>query len=115
MPEPDEILSNALTEPATDNRSGDVRISDQGSDSKYWSQNLRIVGFILFMWMLISLGCGIVFRETLDAVLPSVGGAPFGFWMAQQGSIIGFLCLLFLYMVMMNRLDRAHDFGEKEG
>ena len=49
----------------------------------------------------------------LDSVVPNVGGAPFGFWMAQQGSIIGFLILLFLYMVLMNRLDRKHGFGDE--
>ena len=114
MPEPNEIRFDALTEPVTDNRADAARGSDTSSDSKYWSRSLRIVGFILFLWLLISLGCGIVFRETLDALMPFVGGAPFGFWMAQQGSIIGFLCLLFLYMVLMNRLDRAHGFGEKE-
>jgi len=78
----------------------------------YWSQSLKIVGFILFLWAFVSLGCGILFRDFLDSALPNVGGAPFGFWMAQQGSIIGFLILLFLYMVLMNRLDRKHGFDE---
>ena len=79
---------------------------------KYWTKSLRIVGFILVLWALVSLGCGILFRDILDNVLPSVGGAPFGFWMAQQGSIIGFLVLLFLYMLLMNGLDRAHGFND---
>ncbi len=60
------------------------------------------------------MGCGILFREALDASALSVGGAPLGFWMAQQGSIIGFLFLLFLYMVLMNRLDRAHGFDQED-
>ena len=77
---------------------------------RYWTQSLQIVRFILLLWALISLGCGILFRDVLDSILPSVGGAPFGFWMAQQGSIIGFLVLLFVYMLLMNRLDRAHGF-----
>lgn len=78
----------------------------------YWSQSLRIVYIILGVWAFISLGCGILFRELLDSMLPNVGGAPFGFWMAQQGSIIGFLLLLFLYKFLMNRLDKKHGFGE---
>lgn len=32
--------------------------------------------------------------------------------MAQQGSIIGFLALLFLYRFLMNRLDKEYGFGE---
>ena len=85
--------------------------SDQGA---YWSKSLKIVKGILFLWAAISLGCGILFRDLLDSVLPSVGGAPFGFWMAQQGSIIGFLVLLFVYMLLMNRLDRQYGFGDED-
>ena len=84
--------------------------TDKGTG--YWSKSLRIVCFILSIWLIISLGCGILFRELLDAWLPNVGGAPFGFWMAQQGSIIGFLLLLFAYKILMNRLDKQYGFGE---
>ena len=80
----------------------------------YWSKSLRIVLIILSIWAFISLGCAVLFREFLDSNLPSIGGAPFGFWMAQQGSIIGFVLLLITYMVMMNSLDRSHGFGEEE-
>lgn len=72
-----------------------------------------VVVMILAIWAFISLGCGILFRETLDAAF-SVGGAPLGFWIAQQGAIIGFLLLLVLYMVLMNRIDNSHGFGEGE-
>jgi putative solute:sodium symporter small subunit len=78
----------------------------------YWSKSLRIVCVILLIWSFISLGCGILFREQLDAWLPNIGGAPFGFWMAQQGSIIGFLLLLFIYRFLMNRLDKEYGFGQ---
>ena len=78
----------------------------------YWAKSLRVVQCILFVWAAISLGCGILFREWLDSTLPPVGGAPFGFWMAQQGAIIGFLVLLVVYMILMNRLDRKHGYGE---
>lgn len=85
--------------------------SPSGGD-RYWAKSLQIVGFILSVWALVSLGCGILLRDILDSVLPPVGGAPFGFWMAQQGSIIGFLFLLLLYMLLMNRLDRVHGFSD---
>ena len=82
------------------------------SGGSYWSQSLRIVYIVLSIWLFVSLGCGILFRELLDSWLPNIGGAPFGFWMAQQGSILSFLLLLFLYRFLMNRLDKQHGFGE---
>ena len=79
---------------------------------EYWSKSLRIVAIILSIWAVISLGCGVLFREILDSYLPNIGSAPFGFWMAQQGSIIGFVLLLVLYMILMNGLDRQHGYGD---
>ena len=81
---------------------------------QYWRKCLNVVYLILGIWGFISLGCGILFRDFLDSAMPNVGNAPFGFWMAQQGSIIGFLILLILYMVLMNSLDRRFGFNKEE-
>lgn len=86
---------------------------DNGRQNVYWTKSLQIVLFILAIWFVVSLGCGVLFREKLDALLPPMGGAPFGFWMAQQGAIIGFLLLLFLYMILMNSLDRKSGFDQE--
>ena len=80
--------------------------------TRYWSSCLHVVRIVLLLWFTISLGCGILLRDYLDTYLPSVGGAPFGFWMAQQGAIIGFLILLVVYMIMMNRLDEKFGFND---
>ncbi len=87
---------------------------DNGRQNVYWTKSLQIVLFILAIWFVLSLGCGVLFREKLDALLPPMGGAPFGFWMAQQGAIIGFLVLLFLYMVLMNSLDGKSGFDQED-
>ena len=79
-----------------------------GKHAAHWRGSNRIVTGILVAWFLISLGCSILLREYLDAAWPSVGGAPFGFWMAQQGSILGFVLLLVVYRSLMNRLDQKH-------
>lgn len=79
----------------------------------HWSGSLKIVLSILVAWAAVSLGCGILFRDFLDSLF-SVGGAPFGFWMAQQGAIIGFLILLVVYMVLMNRLDKECGYDEED-
>ena len=47
--------------------------------------------------------------------MPPIGHAPFGFWMAQQGAILGFVGLLIIYAIAMNRLDRRYlELNEKE-
>jgi len=71
---------------------------------------LRITLALLAVWFFISYGCSILLRDWLDANFPSVGSAPFGFWMAQQGSIIGFVLILITYAFLMNRLDTKHGY-----
>ncbi len=82
--------------------------------SHYWHASLRVTLSLLSVWALLSLGCGILFRDFLDARLPNVGGAPFGFWMAQQGAIVGFLILLVIYKVVMNRIDHQHGYDPED-
>ena len=79
--------------------------------STYWKANLSINFKILIVWFSISFGCGIIFKEELDQF--SIGGAPLGFWMAQQGSIIGFVILLIIYSFLMNKLDQKHGYEEE--
>lgn len=74
---------------------------------------LKITLSLLAVWFLISFGAAILTRDWLDANLPTVGHAPFGFWMAQQGSIIGFILILIIYAFLMNRLDRKHGYYEE--
>ena len=74
---------------------------------------LKITLSLLACWFIISYGAGILARDWLDANLPTVGHAPFGFWMAQQGSIIGFVLILIIYACLMNRLDRKHGYYEE--
>lgn len=73
---------------------------------------LRITLALLFVWFVVSFGCAIVLRDWMDATLPAIGSAPFGFWMAQQGSIICFVLILIVYAVLMNRLDKRHGYTE---
>jgi putative solute:sodium symporter small subunit len=78
----------------------------------YWSESLKIVGKLLCVWFFVSFGCGILFKDFLDQY--SLGGAPLGFWMAQQGSIICFVALLVIYERWMSKLDKKHGFVETE-
>ena len=67
---------------------------------------------LLSLWFIASFGCGIILREWLDQNAPSVGNAPFGFWMAQQGSIITFVLIIVAYAILMNRADDKHGYKE---
>ena len=81
--------------------------SEKTFDPKgYWRATLRLTAVLLVIWFAVSYGAGILFRDVLDRV--SVGGAPLGFWFAQQGSIYVFVTLIFVYCFAMARLDRAH-------
>lgn len=75
---------------------------------------LKITLGLLAIWFVVSFVGGILLRDWLDANLPSIGSAPFGFWIAQQGSIICFVLILIAYAVLMNRLDNKHGYrGDK--
>jgi putative solute:sodium symporter small subunit len=76
--------------------------------SSYHRVALRLLLSLLSIWFVLSFGCAILWRDWLDVHAPLIGQAPFGFWMAQQGSILGFVALLIIYAVAMNRLDRRY-------
>ena len=78
--------------------------------SAYWRKNLRYVVVLLAVWFAVSYGCGILFVDELNQY--RIGGAKLGFWFAQQGSIYVFVVLIFVYVWLMNRLDRAFDVDE---
>ncbi|CAM4209755.1 DUF4212 domain-containing protein [Palleronia rufa] len=77
----------------------------------YWKANIRIILGCLVIWALVSFGFAILLRPLLAGI--TVGGTDLGFWFAQQGSIIVFLCLIFFYAWRMNRLDRQYGVDEE--
>jgi putative solute:sodium symporter small subunit len=80
--------------------------------AEYWRRNLRYLVGLLLVWFLVSYGFGIVLAEPLDALTVPGTNFPLGFWFAQQGSIYVFVVLIFVYVVLMNRLDREFEVDE---
>jgi putative solute:sodium symporter small subunit len=80
----------------------------------YWRHNLRYLAVLLAVWFAVSYGAGILLVERLDAVRIPGTGYPLGFWFAQQGSIYVFVILIFVYVFLMNRLDRAFGVDEAD-
>jgi putative solute:sodium symporter small subunit len=77
---------------------------------EYWKQNLRYLTLLLSIWFVVSFLCGIVFAESLNQFM--LGGFPLGFWFAQQGAIYFFVILIFVYVYLMNKLDKKFDVNE---
>jgi putative solute:sodium symporter small subunit len=81
--------------------------------AEYWRRNLRYLVWLLVVWFVVSFGFGIVLAGPLNAFRLPGTHFPLGFWFAQQGSIYVFVILIFVYVWLMNRLDR--EFGVDEG
>ena len=82
----------------------------QSKKDSYWKENIRILIFLLSIWFLVSFGFGILLSDWLDQF--QIGGFKLGFWFAQQGSIYVFIILIFIYIHLMNKLDKKY-FGKK--
>jgi putative solute:sodium symporter small subunit len=78
---------------------------------KYWKKNLSYLAILLTIWFVVSYGCGILFADALNAF--RFGGFPLGFWFAQQGSIYVFVVLIFVYVYLMNKLDKEFNVDEQ--
>ncbi|HJM71167.1 MAG TPA: DUF4212 domain-containing protein [Gammaproteobacteria bacterium] len=71
---------------------------------RYWKKNIQIVLILMLIWFLASFGFGIIFVNDLDEI--SFFGFKLGFWFAQQGSILIFVAIIFVYIKMMKNLDK---------
>ena len=76
----------------------------------YWKRNLIYLVVLLTIWFLCSYGAGIIWKDSLDTI--KLGGFKLGFWFAQQGSIYIFCILIFVYVWLMNKLDKEYDVHE---
>ena len=83
---------------------------DAAKQKAYWKENLFYIIVLLSIWFAVSFVCGIMIVDELDAI--RIGGFPLGFWFANQGSIITFVVLIWVYVGLMNKLDIKYDVHE---
>ena len=76
----------------------------------YWKENIRYVIILLDIWFVVSYGAGIIFKDALNNI--RIGGFNLGFWFAQQGAIYVFVILIFVYVRLMNKLDKKYGYDE---
>lgn len=86
------------------------RTTDEAELREYWRRNVRLIGALFAVWFAVSFLAGILLAEPLFDI--SFGQIPLSFWFAQQGSIIVFVILIFVYAWRMNALDR--EFGVED-
>ncbi|GAK76373.1 MULTISPECIES: DUF4212 domain-containing protein [Nonlabens] len=77
----------------------------------YWKENIKYLSILLLIWFIVSYGAGILFKDALDTI--RLGGFKLGFWFAQQGSIYVFVILIFVYVRIMNKLDKKYGYDEE--
>ena len=80
------------------------------TNTKYWKENVRYVLILLFFWFIFSFLFVIIFKDFLNQF--SIAGFKLGFWFAQQGSIYSFVIIIFIYVHLMNKLDKKYGFDK---
>ncbi|GER59889.1 DUF4212 domain-containing protein [Patiriisocius marinus] len=82
----------------------------QDNATAYWKENLRYLAILLAIWFIVSFGFGILLVDQLNEI--KLGGFKLGFWFAQQGSIYVFVILIFVYIRLMNKLDKKYGLDD---
>lgn len=98
----------------------ETQVSEQTADTQrtiapeaaqeYWRRNVRLIAGLLAIWFVVSFGAAILLARPLSGV--NFGAVPVSFWFAQQGSIMVFVVIIFVYARQMNKLDA--EFGVED-
>lgn len=85
-------------------------MSSKNNAKAYWKENIRYVLILMSVWFIVSYGAGIMFKDALNEI--RLGGFKLGFWFAQQGAMYVFVILIFVYVRLMNKLDKKYGYDE---
>lgn len=85
-------------------------MSSKDRAKAYWRANIRYVVILLTIWFLVSYGAGVLFKDALNTI--QIGGFKLGFWFAQQGAMYVFVILIFVYVRLMNALDKKFGYDD---
>jgi putative solute:sodium symporter small subunit len=96
--------------PEEERRDAEERPGVTGRSVGYWRANLRLQLLLLAIWALFGYVLAILLAEVLNET--TIGDLPLGFWFAQQSAIYVFVILIFVYAVLMDRID--HEYGVEE-
>ena len=82
----------------------------ESKSKAYWKENIRYLYILLAVWFLVSFVAGIMLKDLLNDF--KLGGFKLGFWFAQQGSMYVFVVLIFIYVRLMNKLDKKYGYDK---
>ena len=82
----------------------------KNKSTAYWKEKIRYLFVLLSVWFLVSFVAGIIFKDVLNDF--KLGGFKLGFWFAQQGSMYVFVVLIFIYVRLMNKLDKKYGYDK---
>ena len=85
-------------------------MSSKDMAKAYWRANIRYVAILLTIWFVVSYGAGVLFKDALNTI--QIGGFKLGFWFAQQGAMYVFVILIFVYVRLMNALDKKFGYDD---
>ena len=69
----------------------------------HWRYNKFLMLIIGSVWFVVSLGCGILWVDSMNSI--RFFGFKMGFWFAQQGAIYSFIILIWIYAFAMARIE----------
>ena len=79
----------------------------------YWRKQLQRTIILLLVWFVVGYIMSIFAIQALNGF--DFGGVPFGFWMAQQGSIFVFISLIWIYAYFSGKADEEAGLVETDG
>jgi len=86
--------------------------SEKENAKAYWKENLRYLAILLSIWFVVSYVFGILLVDQLNTI--KIGGFKLGFWFAQQGAMYVFVILIFVYVKLMNTLDKKYGYDDDD-
>ncbi len=75
----------------------------------YHRENVRLITSLLVIWFVVSY-VGILLAKPLSKF--SIFGFPMHYWISAQVSVITFVVLIFVYALVMNKIDQKYGVEE---
>lgn len=77
---------------------------------RYWRRNVRLTLALLALWFAVSFVTGWYAAELNEY---EILGFPLGFYTFAQGGPLVFLAIIYIYVKVMNHLDRSYGVDER--
>lgn len=71
---------------------------------QYWQRTRRLTACLLATWLILTLAAVFFARPLVQVTL---FGWPLSFYLAAQGSVLGFMAIVAVYVWRMRKLDQA--------